>query len=226
MKPSIRIGVTLAGAAMALAIGLQAAPQQTPPPQNPPPAGQQPPAGQRGGGGGGRGGRGGIQVMSLTTFAWPDGGTIPIRYSQVGPEASPPLAWSNVPDNVSSFVLIVYDLDAPVTQQNLPVTGLLHWMVWNIPGTARGLPEGIPQGPDLPDGSRQISRTGPYYRGPGAAAAGPIHHYVFELYALDAPLEVPAVGASPDETRAAVLAAMIGHVRGKATMIGTFKRGL
>jgi hypothetical protein len=47
---------------------------------------------------------------------------------------------------------------------------------------------------------------------------------VFELYALDAMLDVPAVGASPAETRTAVVAAMAGHVRGKATLVGTFRR--
>ena len=78
--------------------------------------------------------------------------------------------------------------------------------------------------PELPDGTRQISATGPGYRGPGAAAAGPPHHYVFELFALDVMLDLPAVGASPPQTRAAVLAAMGGHVRGKAGCVGLFKR--
>ena len=101
---------------------------------------------------------------------------------------------------------------------------LLHWLVWRIPGTARELAEGIPQGSQLPDGTRQISGTGPYYRGPAAPATGPAHHYVFELYALDATIDVPAVGASPAETRAAVVAAMATHVRGKAVAVGLFKR--
>ena len=82
----------------------------------------------------------------------------------------------------------------------------------------------MPQGPQLPDGTRQISATGPYYRGPAAPATGPAHHYVFELFALDATIDVPAVGASPAATRAAVIAAMAGHVRGKAVLVGTFKR--
>ena len=82
----------------------------------------------------------------------------------------------------------------------------------------------IPFGPELPDKSRQISGTGPYYRGPGAPASGPMHHYVFELFALDAMLDVPAVGASPPQTRAVVMAAMAGHVRGKAAYVGVFKR--
>jgi phosphatidylethanolamine-binding protein (PEBP) family uncharacterized protein len=98
-------------------------------------------------------------------------------------------------------------------------------MVWNIPGTATGLPVGVPQGPTRPDGSRQIGASGPYYRGPAAPASGPAHHYVFELYALDAPVNVAAVGESPAETRAAVMAAMAGHVRGKAVYTGLYKRG-
>ena len=204
---------------LAVAAAAQTPPTQ-PPPQNPP-AGAQPPQPGRGGGGRGRG----LAIMTLTTTAWPDGGTIPAKHAQSGGEASPPLAWSNVPEGVNSFVLIVHDLDSSTTTgRGGPVTDLLHWMVWNIPGTARALPEGIPHESELTDGTRQIGATGPGYRGPAAPADGPPHHYVFELYALDGPLEVPAVGASPAETRMAVIAAMSGKVRGKASMVGTFKR--
>jgi Raf kinase inhibitor-like YbhB/YbcL family protein len=188
-----------------------------------PPAGAQPPQPGRGGGRGG-GGRG-VQVMTLSTTAWTDGGVIPAKHAQSGGEVSPALAWNNVPEGVGSFVLIVRDLDAPARSARGSATAdFLHWLVWNIPGTARALPEGIPHEADLPDGSRQIGATGPGYRGTGAPASGPPHHYVFELYALDGPINVPAVGASPDETRAAVFAAMAGKVRGKATLVGTFKR--
>ena len=168
-----------------------------------------------------QGGRGrGSVVMTLSSPAWPDGGTIPVKYAQPGGDVSPPLAWSNAPANAASFVLIVHDLDAAIA----PGTDdTLHWLVWNIPGSARALPEGLPQGA-LPDGSRQISATGPNYRGPGAPAGGPMHHDVFELFALDAMLDVPAVGASPSQTRAAVIAAMAGHVRGKGVYTGLYKR--
>jgi phosphatidylethanolamine-binding protein (PEBP) family uncharacterized protein len=73
-------------------------------------------------------------VMTLTTTAWPDGGQIPAKYTQAGDEASPPLTWSNVPDGVISFVLIVHDLDAAVGNGT---DDLMHWMLWNIPGTLR-----------------------------------------------------------------------------------------
>jgi phosphatidylethanolamine-binding protein (PEBP) family uncharacterized protein len=66
----------------------------------------------------------------------------------------------------------------------------VHWVVWNIPATAKGITGGAPKGSQLPDGNYQISATGPMYRGPGAAANGPFHHYVFELFAVDAKLDV------------------------------------
>jgi hypothetical protein len=126
-----------------------------------------------------------------------------------------------VPDGIVSFALIVHDPDAATGNGT---DDILHWMLWNIPGDARRLPEGVPQGTQLPDNTRQISVSGPYYRGPGAPATGPAHHYTFELFALDTMLDVQAVGAPPAQTRAAVLAAMAGHVRGKAVYVGLYRR--
>jgi Raf kinase inhibitor-like YbhB/YbcL family protein len=188
-----------------------------PPPSSPPPGA---PAGQPPGGRGG--GRGAVQTMTLTSTAWVDGGQIPPKYSQAGDQVSPPLVWINVPDAAASFVLLVHDLDAAAGNGT---DDILHWMLWNIPAAARGLSEGVPHGSQLQDGTRQISASGPYYRGPGAPAAGPAHHYAFELFALDAALDVPPVGASPPQTRAAVVAAMAGHVRGKGVLVGLFRRG-
>jgi Raf kinase inhibitor-like YbhB/YbcL family protein len=159
--------------------------------------------------------------MTLSSTAFADGAMIPARYAQNGDEKSPPLSWAGAPDSAVSFLLVVHDLNA-VTGNGLD--DVLHWMVWNIPATATSLAEGLPQGGQLPDGTRQISQTGPYYRGPGAAASGPVHHYVFELYALDTMLDVPAVGQSPAATRTAIVAAMAGHVRGKAVTVGLFRR--
>jgi Raf kinase inhibitor-like YbhB/YbcL family protein len=172
-------------------------------------------------GGGNQNRRPPMQVMALTTTAWADGGTIPAKYTQAGAQVSPPLAWSNVPEGVQSFVLIARDTDAAIGNGTDDV---LHWMLWNIPGSARSLAEAIPQGNDLPDGTRQISASGPYYRGPGAPASGPPHHYVFELYALDGKIDVPAIGQSPPLTRAAVEQAMAGKIRAKGSLVGLFKR--
>jgi Raf kinase inhibitor-like YbhB/YbcL family protein len=164
-----------------------------------------------------------VQIMTLTSKAFEPGAAIPVKYAQPGRDTSPPLEWSNVPDSIESFVLIVHDPSAPVGNG---LDDVLHWMVWNIPGSARSLPEGIPQGAQQPDGMRQISASGPYYRGPGAPGSGPPHGYVFELYALDTKLDIPAGGDSPVATRAAIMAAMAGHVRAKAALIGLFRRAL
>ena len=205
-------------------------PAQTPPPttttvQTPPPPGApvQTPAPPGRGGGGGRGGRGAVQIMMLTA-PWAPGAEIPLKYTQAGDEVSPALSWDNPPETVMSFALLVHDVSAAVA----PGTDdLLHWMVWNIPAATHALAEGLPQGPQLADGSRQISATGPNYRGPGAAASGPPHVYLFELFALDATIDVPALGptgATVPQTRAAVMAAMATHVRGKAVTVGVFRR--
>ena len=177
---------------------------------------------QRGGGGG----RGGIATMTLTTPAWPDGGKIPVKYTQAGDQISPALSWTGVPDGTQSFVLLFHDVDSAVGNGNDDV---LQWLLWNIPAKTTTLPEGVPQGMQLADGTRQVSATGPFYRGPGAPASGPAHHYVFELFALDTMLNVQTAaqvqGVSPGvETRAAVLRAMAGHIRGKAVYVGLFRR--
>jgi len=158
--------------------------------------------------------------LMLLTTAFPDGGVIPDRYSQAGDQTSPMLSWLNVPAGTVSFVLHMRD---PDVARNRSTEDQVHWLVWGIPGTATGLPEGIAKGPVLPDGSQQISASGPVYRGPGAPAIGPRHHYTFELFALDTKIDVKA-GADAWETRTAVFSAMQGHILGKAVYVGLFRR--
>lgn len=207
-----RVMAVIGACALGATVAAQTPPQTTAPATTAP-------AGQRGGGGRGRGA---IQTLTLTTTAWADGAAIPEKHTQKGHDVSPPLAWTGAPDTTTSFVLIVHDLDTPVA----PGTDdMLQWMVWNIPGTTHALAAGLPQGPQLPDGTRQISVTGPNYRGPGAPPTGSAHHYVFEIYALDTTIDVPAVGAAaPGTTRAAVLAAMAGHVRAKGVLVAVGRR--
>ena len=190
---------------------------------------QQPTPVAQGRGGGGRGGLSAVQNMTLITTAWPDGGQIPARYSQAGAEVSPAIQWSTPPAGTQSFVLIFHDAD---TVMNGTTDGNLHWLVWNIPGTATSLPQGIPDGFELEGGMRQISISGSRYRGPGAPAAGPLHHYIMELYALDTKLDSIRVDAqapqqpnpSAQAVRQQIMQGMVGHVRGKASYVGLFHR--
>ena len=158
--------------------------------------------------------------MTLTTPAFPDGGPIPAKYTQAGEQVSPALTWGNVPPGTQSFVLHMHD---PDVARNKTTEDQVHWLVWNIPGSATGLPENVPKGAELPDGMRQISASGPVYRGPGAPANGPMHHYTFEIYALDTKIDV-AAGADAWETRTALWKAMQGHILGKAVYVGLFRQ--
>ena len=173
-------------------------------------------------------GRGGqtAPAMTLTISGFPDGGQIPVRFSQAaegaapGEGTSPAIDWADPPEGTQSFVFHMHDMDVA---RNKTTDDQAHWLVWNIPPTATGLPEGVPRGSRRPDGSYQISATGPMYRGPGAPANGPMHHYMFEIYALDTKIDVqPAADAF--ETRANVLKAIQGHILGKAVYGGLFKR--
>ena len=182
--------------------------------------------GQRGGGGGRGAGapaaaQGGAAPMRLMSNSFIDGGLIPLKYTQAGEQASPQLAWANAPMGTQSYVLHMHDMEGA---RNKTTEDQLHWLVWNIPVETRALPEGVPMG-DLKDGSHQTSATGNgVYRGPGAPANGPYHHYVFELFALDTKIDVPANPADPFDTRTKVLAAIQGHVLGKAVYLGFFRR--
>lgn len=173
----------------------------------------QPPAqGQRGGAPAGPG-------LTLTTSAFADGAEIPAKFTQSSPSpVSPKLEWTNVPANTVSFVLHMHD---PDVARMRTIEDQLHWIVLNIPGTAREVAEGVPATPQLPDGAVQIKNAGGTvgYRGPGAPAVGPHHHYTFELFALDTKIEL-----GPDATRADVLKAIDGHILGKGVLVGRFHR--
>ena len=170
------------------------------------PQGQQPPSPQGPG-------------FALTTTAFEDGSIIPAKYTQLVPNPiTPKLEWANVPAGTVSFVLIMHDPDGAPQKK---LEQYLHWMLLNIPATARELPEGIAPTPQLADGTIQAknARGDVGYRGPGAGAAGPYHHYTFELYALDIKLDL-----GPDAIQSDVLKAIDGHIIGKAVLVGRFHR--
>jgi hypothetical protein len=157
--------------------------------------------------------------LTLTSPDFEDGGIIPNKFTQADPNAvSPKLEWTHVPAGTVSFALILHDPDVALQRKTDDV---LHWMIFNIPGTATQLPGGVPANAKLDDGSINAKnlRGGVGFMGPGAPPAGPYHHYTFELFALDTKLDL-----GPDATRADVLAAMQGHILGKGVLEGRFHR--
>ncbi len=173
--------------------------------------------GQGGGRGRGRGPAG--PGLTLTSPAFEDGGIIPNKYTQNSPNpVSPELDWTHVPAGTMSFVLLMHDPDTALQKKSNDVT---HWMAFNIPGTATKLAEGQSADAKLADGMIQIVNLGRKvgYMGPGAGAAGPYHHYTFELFALDNKLEL-----GPDATREQIMDAIQGHIVGKGVLVGRFHR--
>lgn len=175
------------------------------------PGAQAPQGGQ--GRAGGRGGRGGFNLppLLMETDAFPDGGIVPQKYAGRG-GVQPGFKFSGAPEGTVSYAIIFHDIDVALQQGTNDV---LHWLAWNIPASANGIPEG-----KLPEGSVQGNNiTGqPNYMGPGAPAGPRYHHYVFELYALNANLDLPATASRDD-----LLKAMQGKIVAKSAYVGRFR---
>jgi Raf kinase inhibitor-like YbhB/YbcL family protein len=185
-------------------------------------------AGQQGGGaagqGGGRGGGGGRgpagPPFTISSSALTDLQILPAKYgcAATPPNVSPPISWTNAPANTQSFALMVQDMEVRPARG---VQAFPHWWIWNIPATATSLPEGVATTGELADGSRQapsqLQGATITYRSP-CPPAPQVHHYSFDLYALDTKLDTVASGASRDD----VNKAMDGHVIGHAVMVIPF----
>ena len=152
-------------------------------------------------------------TFSVTSPAFASGAAIPKPYTCQGTDISPALAWSGHPIQTASFALIVDDPDAPVGTW-------VHWVIWNIPGSAHQLPENVSKHDRLDSGAVQGSndfrKIG--YNGP-CPPPGKAHRYFFRLYALDGKLNL-----APGATRQELDAAMKGHILAQAEYMGTFRR--
>jgi Raf kinase inhibitor-like YbhB/YbcL family protein len=154
--------------------------------------------------------------LVLTSAAFAAFSSIPALHTCEGRDLSPALSWTGVPASAKSLVLIVDDPDAP--DPKAPKLTWVHWVLYNIPPGAGGLPEGVVSNA-LPAGTREAKndwkRMG--YGGP----CPPIgrHRYFHKLYALDSVL--PDLG---DASKADVEAAMKGHVLAHAELVGTYEK--
>jgi Raf kinase inhibitor-like YbhB/YbcL family protein len=131
---------------------------------------------------------------------------------------SPEFNWRNVPSDTQSFVMILHDEDAHIGKAFGDIT---HWIVFNIPGDATSLPEGLPPDAVTRNGTMQGDNMmrRPAYQGPCSPPGHPPHHYAFSLYALDTKLDLPQ-GASRDD----IQKVMDGHVLAGSVYVGLFTR--
>jgi Raf kinase inhibitor-like YbhB/YbcL family protein len=153
-----------------------------------------------------------MATLSITSTAFREGQRIPARYTCDGENVSPPLNWEGAPDTAKAFALICDDPDAPRGTW-------VHWLIWNLPATAQGLPQAVPADRELEDGSRQGTTDFGTVGYGGPCPPGGTHRYYFRLYALDAPLELP-----PGATRPQLDKALEGHVLARGQLMGRYSR--
>ena len=169
--------------------------------QQPPAAGGPPAQGQP---------RRGLVPLLIESNAFADGGIVPDKYSFRGGNTQPDFKISNAPAETQSFAIILHDIDVGIGGPD----DVLHWVAFNIPGTTKEIPEGkLPEGSVTGKNMRDNS-----FMGPGAPPGPRYHHYVFEFYALNAKLDLPATAS-----RAELLEAMKGKVIAKAAYVGRFR---
>jgi Raf kinase inhibitor-like YbhB/YbcL family protein len=155
-------------------------------------------------------------ALTLSSSAFGSGGKIPSKYTCEGDDVSPPLSFNGVPEGAKSLALVLDDPDAP--DPKAPKRVWVHWVVYNLPPDAKGLPENASRA-RLPEGaasgvndSKQAAYNGP---------CPPIgrHRYFHKLYALD--IALPGKGL----TKAGLEAAIKGHVLAQAELMGTYQKG-
>jgi Raf kinase inhibitor-like YbhB/YbcL family protein len=152
-------------------------------------------------------------AINLTSSAFQPNGVIPDQFAAQGKNTSPPLSWS--PDKAAkAYALIVEDPNAPTPKP------FVHWVAWNIAVNVHELPVGISEAPvsvqPMTQGLNGAKQA--VWHGPQPPKGDGPHHYHFQLFALDAPLNLPA-GSDRD----AVVAAMKGHVVAQADLVGVYE---
>ena len=164
-------------------------------------------------------------TVTINSTAFAVGQPIPTRHTADGENLSPPLAWSNLPAGTRQLALVCDDPDAPSRKKPGPKPWV-HWVIYNIPPTATGLPEGVSAAelpPEVP-GAAQGANSWPSgdnigYRRPAPPPGTGPHRYYFKLYALDAELNLPAC-LDKDQ----LLAETKGHILAKGQFMGTYRR--
>lgn len=146
-----------------------------------------------------------VDDMELSSSAFDDEETIPSEYTCDRADVSPPLTFSDVPDEAQSLALIMDDPDAPMGT-------FVHWLVWNIPPNVAGFAKD--ESITYPQGSNGFGKQ--EYGGPCPPSGS--HRYFFKLYALDTMLDLDA-GADKKQLEAA----MSGHVIEESQLMGTFR---
>jgi len=144
-------------------------------------------------------------LFRLVSPAFDDGDLMPLRFTCKGSNISPPLTLLGVTLETASLALIMHDPDAPNGDY-------VHWLVWNIPPKIDEFLEG-----EAPDSAVLGTNSFGDVQYDGPCPPSGTHRYIFELYALDAMLDLP-VGASEEDLRSEIAE----HLLDEASLTGRF----
>ncbi len=150
--------------------------------------------------------------MQLLSPAFENGGFIPPKYTCDGADISIPLIFKDVPADAQSIAIIMDDPDAPMGV-------FVHWVIYDIPASMEGLPEGIPNEPVLEYGIKQGIND---FRNIGYGGPCPpngAHRYFIKAYALDRVL-----GAEPGLTKHQLLQMIKPYIIDDAVLMGIYER--
>ena len=153
-----------------------------------------------------------IMEIKVPAAAFKEGEFIPNTYTCDGDNVSPELSWTGIPSETKSIALICDDPDAPRGTW-------VHWVIYNIPASAKGLAEKVSHNPTLPNGARQGINDSHELGYDGPCPPGGTHRYYFKVYALSKTLTLDS-GA----TKAQLLKAMEGSVIAEGQVMGRYKR--
>lgn len=162
--------------------------------------------------------------IAVTSSAFDHHGMVPEQNSAYGANESIDLSWSNLPDGTVELALIMDD--PKVVELGMMETPFVHWVAYNIPADAAGLPANLSKDAEVSgvsglegmiNGLNGLSRPG--YFGPRPPANGQLHAYHFTIYALDADLDL-----APGLNKAELMAAMEGHILGTGMLMGHYER--
>ena len=150
-------------------------------------------------------------ALKVRVLAFSEGETIPKKFTCEGENVSPPVEWSEAPDNTKSFVLICDDPDAPMGVWN-------HWLLWDIPPGVTALAERFTPGGTGVTGINDFGNPG--YGGPCPPKGHGPHRYFFKVFAMD----TERLGLKAGSRRTELDRAMRGHVMGEAWAMGRYER--
>jgi phosphatidylethanolamine-binding protein (PEBP) family uncharacterized protein len=182
-----------------------------------------------------------IKKLTVTSTAFVQNGPIPVKYTCLGQQASPPLNIANIPEGAVSLAIIVDDPDGIVTKSATHVSttthvaaskgsskkrtttkrtqttvtpeecGYINWMIWNIEIDAN-IPENFKNSDEGMNSAKQTGYT-------GMCPHSGTHYYHFRVYALDTKLNI-----SKTCTKAELEKVMEGHIVAKGELVGIFNK--